>query len=235
MKVGCLSSATLESLWRLSGSVVASSIETLRVRLPNTGFTDSSIHRIFDERPPMVGYAATVRIRTSEPPMEGRSYYKNTEWWNHILTVAEPRVVFIEDLDDPPGRGAFVGETHARILKALGCVGIVTNGTVRDVDSVQLLDFQMFAQGFSVSHAFAHVFDFGSAVSIAGMTVEPGSLIHGDELGVQTIPLEIAAKIPGTAEAILRSRQQFNELCRPENFSIDKLREAVHKTEDYKK
>jgi len=233
MKRGPLSPAELETLRRLSGSVLASSIERFRVRLPNCGFTDSSIRSMFADQPPMVGYAATLRIRTSEPPMEGHDYYKGTEWWNHVLSVPEPRVVVIQDLDNPPGRGAFVGEVHASTLAALGCVGLVTNGTVRDVNCIQPTDFQMFARGLSVSHAYAHVFDFGGKVSIAGMDVEPGALIHGDPYGVQTIPLEITAKLPEVAEATMRRRQQFIDLCRPANFTIEKLRKAIEETEDY--
>lgn len=64
----------METLRRLSGSVLASSIEKFGVRLPNTGFADSTVRSIFKDRPPVLGYAATVRIRTSEPPMEGRGY-----------------------------------------------------------------------------------------------------------------------------------------------------------------
>src|SRR5215469_11788008 len=161
MRAVSLSPVELESLRRLSGSVIASAIERFRVRLPNTGFTNSSIHAIFDERPPMAGYAATLRIRTSEPPMEGRDYYKSTQWWEHVLSIPEPRVVVIEDLDHPTGCGAFVGEAHACVLRALGCVGVVTNGTVRDTDRIEATSFQMFARGLSVSHAYAHVIDFG--------------------------------------------------------------------------
>lgn len=235
MKMTCLSLEETERLRRLSGSVLASSIEKFRVRLSNCGFTDASIRSIFEDRPPVVGYAATLRIRTSEPPMEGRDYYKSTEWWNHVLSVPEPRVAVIEDLDNPPGRGAFVGEVHASILMALGCVALVTNGTVRDADRIGPTGFQMFARGLSVSHAYAHVFDFGIKVSIAGMEVEPGTLVHGDSHGVQTIPLEIASRVPTVGEAIMKRRQQFVDLCQPGNFSIEKLRKAIKETEDYKK
>src|ERR1700686_1916206 len=134
MKTDGRSPAEMESLRRLSSSVLASSIERFGVRLPNTGFADSTIRSFFEDHPPAMGYAATVRIRTTEPPMEGRNYYKNTTWWSHVLSTPEPRILVVEDLDHPAGRGAFVGEVHAHILMALGCAGLVTNGTVRDAD-----------------------------------------------------------------------------------------------------
>jgi 4-hydroxy-4-methyl-2-oxoglutarate aldolase len=235
MKMENLTPAEMEPLRRLSSSILASSIERFGVRLPNTGFADSTIRSIFEDRPSVLGYAATVRIRTSDPPMEGRDYYRRTEWWNHILSIPEPRIVVVEDLDDPPGRGAFVGEVHAQILLALGCVGLVTNGTIRDSDLIEPTGFQMFASGLAVSHAYAHVFDFGGKASVCGLEVRPGDLIHGDRHGVQTVPLEIAAKIPQAAQAIMKRRQQLIGLCHSANFSIEKLRTAIQETEDSSK
>src|SRR5262249_33718535 len=146
-----------------------------------------------------LGYAATARIRTSDPPIEGHSYYFRTEWWNEILRVPAPRVIVVEDLDQPPGRGAFVGEVHASILQALGGVALVTNGSVRDLAEIEKTGFQLFAGSVSVSHAYAHIFDFGGTVKVGGLKVSPGDLIHADRHGVQTIPVEIAAQIPSTA------------------------------------
>ena len=96
--------------------------------------------------------------------------------------------------------------------------------------------FQMFASGVAVSHAYAHIFDFGGKVSVGGMEVEPGDLIHGDRHGVQTVPLEIAAASsadgPGNHEAKAAIR---STLCHSADFSIEKLRKAIQETEDFAK
>ena len=163
--------AKLEQYRRLTTCLVASAIETFRVRLPNTGFADSSIRCIFEDQPPMAGYAATARMRSSNPRMEiGKSYdyYDRTDWWNNILSIPAPRVIVIEDVDDPAGVGALIGEVHANILLALGCVGVVTNGAVRDLPDIRPTEFQMFAGNVAVSHAYAHIFDFGSKVEVGG-------------------------------------------------------------------
>ena len=233
MMTRALKPAQLEQFRRLSTCLVASAIETFRVRLPNTGFADSSIRCIFEEQPAMVGYAATARMRSSNPRMEaGKSYdyYDRTDWWNHILSIPAPRVVVIEDVDDPPGLGAFVGEVHANILLALGCVGIVTNGAVRDLPDIRAMEFQMFAGNVSVSHAYSHVFDFGGAVQIGGLRIRPGDLIHGDCHGVQTIPLEIAQEVPDAARAVRQRRQQLIGLRRSADFTLEKLRQAIRDT-----
>ncbi len=219
--------ALLEPYRELSTCVVASAIETFRVRLPNTGFSDSSIACIFPDLAPMVGYAATARIRSAKPPMEGWSYYEQSDWWKSIGTVPSPRVVVISDVDTPPGLGAFVGEVHANILVALGCVGLVTDGGVRDLERVHAAGFQMFAGNVSVSHAYAHVFDFGGTVKIGGLEVHPGDLIQADRHGVQTVPLAIADKVPAVAEEILKKREQLVELCHSSRFSVEMLREAL--------
>jgi 4-hydroxy-4-methyl-2-oxoglutarate aldolase len=222
-----LTPSQLEPYRRLSTCMVASAIETFDVRLRNAGFADSSVRCIFPEFPPMVGYAATARIRSAEPPMEGQSYYTRTDWWNHILTIPEPRIVVIEDMDDPAGVGAFIGEVHACILKALGCVGLVTNGAVRDLPSVEASGFQLFAGDVAVSHAYAHVFDFGGSVRVGGLKVKPGDLIHGDIHGVLSVPLEIAEKVPAKAEEIQEKRERLLGCCCAKDFSLDKLRATL--------
>lgn len=221
----------LEQLRRIGTCVVASAIELFDVRLQNTGFTTSGIHCMFPERPPIAGYAATARIRSAHPPMQGRNYYRHREWWNHILTIPEPRVMVIEDVDQPPGVGAFVGEVNAHILMALGCTALITNGAVRDLREVQTTTFQMFAGKASVSHAYAHIFDFGGEVELGGLKIKPGSLLHGDRNGVVTVPSEIAPNIPEVAHEIIMRRQHLVGLCRSGKFSIEEMRRAIDETE----
>jgi 4-hydroxy-4-methyl-2-oxoglutarate aldolase len=228
MSTDQLTPAQLEEYRQLSTCVVASAIETFRVRLPNTGFADSSIRCVFEERPPVAGYAATARMRSAQPPMEGHGFsYDRTDWWNHILSIPAPRLVVIEDVDNPPGVGAFVGQVNANILLALGCAALATNGAVRDLDEVEGTAFQMFAGNVSVSHAYAHVFDFGGTVEVGGLTIRPGDLIHGDRHGIQMVPSEIAAQVPPVARDIMRRRRRLVDLCQSPDFSIEKLRQAI--------
>jgi len=227
-----LTFAQLEQLRELTTCVIASAIETFRVRLPNTGFSDSSVRCVFDEHSPIAGYAATARIRTSSPPIEGHGYsYGRSDWWNHILSVPAPRIVVIEDLDEPAGLGAFIGEVNAKILQSLGCAALVTNGGVRDLDQVRPSGFQMFARNVSVSHAYAHILDFGGPVKVGGLIIRAGDLVHGDRNGVQTIPPEIASQVLDMAQKIVRRRHRLIELCQSTDFSLDVLRKAIEEPE----
>jgi 4-hydroxy-4-methyl-2-oxoglutarate aldolase len=217
----------LEKLRQLDSCSIANAIERFGVRLRNTGFTNSSVRCIFPDFPPTVGYAATVRVRTSEPPMEGDAYYYRTDWLEHVLSIPAPRILVIQDMDHHPGLGSFIGDVHAHLLAAMGCIGVVTNGAVRSVDQAHSIHFQMFAGNLSVSHAFAHVLDFGTTVEVGHMKVRPGDLMHGDRHGIQTIPMEIAGKLSGVAQEMLKEELEIIERCNPAEVTLEGFREEV--------
>ena len=224
---GPIDPATLSELGQLDACAVANAIETFGVRLRNAGFADGSIHCVFEDFPPLVGYAATVRVRTAEPPMQGESYYYRLDWLEHLVNTPEPRVLVVEDMDSRPGLGSFVGEVHANILSMLGCVGLMTNGAVRDIPAARALKFQMFARNLTVSHAFSHVVDYGGAVHLAGLQVKPGDLLHGDRHGAQTIPLEIALQVPAAVKRMKGEERELIEFCHSSGFSLERLRAEV--------
>lgn len=223
-----LSDTQLAQLRRLGTCTVANTIETFGVRLRNEGFADRTIRCCTGgEQPVVLGYAATVRIRCSNPRKDGHAYIDRTDWWNYLLTIPAPRVVVIQDVDEVPGTGGFIGEVHANILKALGASGVVTNGTVRDLPEIEFLGLPVFAAGLAVSHAYAHIVDFGTPVEIGGLAIKPGDLLHADLHGVLSVPLEIAAEIPAAAATLLERERRVIELCHATDFSLEKLRAAV--------
>lgn len=189
-----LSPDVLARLRALSSPTIANAIETFKLRPRTAGFMSSQIRCIFPELGPMAGFAVTATCRTSvEPPREAGE--RRIQMWRAIEEMPAPRVVVIQDLDDPPGLGAFWGEVQSNLHRALGCVGAVTNGGVRDLHEARALGFHFFAGCVSVSHAYVHVVDFGRPVDVGGLTVRPGDLLHGDQHGVTSIPLEIAERI----------------------------------------
>jgi 4-hydroxy-4-methyl-2-oxoglutarate aldolase len=209
---------------------VANAVETFHVRLRNAGFTDASIHCMFEDAPPMVGYAATARLRSGEPPIAGGTFRDRGDFWNScVLEVPSPRILVLEDIDHQPGRGAFLGDVHAAILKSLGCIGYVTNGAVRELPAVRAMGLQLFAGNVAVSHAYAHIFDVGAPIKVGGMEVRPGDLLHGDRHGVLTIPAEIAAAVPGVAAELQKAEQKVIDFCRSKEFSVAKLSELMKK------
>lgn len=222
-----LTEEQLDELRQYDTCILANAIERFNVRLCNTGFTDSSIHCRFPEAPPMVGYAVTARLRSGDAPIAGSSFRDRTDFWNAILTIPAPRILVLKDIDDPPGRGAFVGDVHAAILKALGCVGFVTNGAVRELPGVRQLGFQLFSGSLAVSHAYAHIFDFGTRVVVGGMDVNLGDLLHGDRHGVLTVPAQIAARVAGEAASLQQLERKVIDFCRSKEFSVEKLSQVT--------
>lgn len=223
-----LSADTLRALQALDTCTVANAIETFDVRLRNEGYADSSIRCMTNCDSSVVGYAVTARIRCSSPPVTGGTFVDRTDWWDHLLTIPGPRIVVIEDVDEKPGVGAFLGEVHACILHSLGCVAAITNGSVRDLPAINQGAFKLFASQVSVSHAYVHVVEFGHPVKVGGLEVRPGDLLHADCHGVLSVPHEIADKIPAKAAALIERERKVLDLCGQGGVTVEKLRNAVH-------
>ncbi len=224
-----LSASQLQALQHLDGCIVANAIETLGERLRNEGFASDGIRCAFPQFPPMVGYAATIKIRGSAPSTSGGLYLDRTDWWDYILSLPSPRVLIVQDLETRTGLGSFLGEVHQNILKALDCVGVITNGSVRNLPCALKLGLQIFSGSVTLSHAYVHIIEFGTPVEIAGLKIHSGDLIHGDQHGFQTIPLDRAGSIPLIAECIKEKKRKIIELCHSAQFSLEKLRAAVAK------
>jgi len=216
----------IRALQTLSSPSVANAIETFDVRPRSTGYMSSEIHCVLPNLGVMVGYAATAKIRTTLQPEPGAATDRRI-MWEHILSLPEPRVVVIQDLDERP-LGSFWGEVNANIHRALGCVGTVTNGGVRDLDEVEALGFHLFAGQIHVSHAYVHVVEVGTPVEIGGLVVRPGDLLHGDKHGIIDIPLDIAEGVYAAAKAVDERERAIIDLCKSPDFSVDKLGELYH-------
>ncbi len=232
---GWLTPELLEALRQLDGCTVANAIEMFQVRLRHEGFaSDNSVRCLFKHLSPMVGYAVTGRIRTEAPPLVSTVppprqlvFTDRTDWWNHVLSLPAPRVLVMQDIDRSPGVGSLLGRVHASISKALGCVGYVTNGAVRDLEAVGHMGFHFFAGHVSVSRAYSHVVDFGEPVEMGGLRIAPGDLVHGDRHGIQIIPRSVAAQIPAMAALLQEKERTVMEYCQSPEFSLPELQTLI--------
>ena len=222
-----LPGAILEAIREFDTCTIANAIERFQVKLRNEGFTAPGLQCLTVDSPRILGYAATCRVRSSDPPMVGKAYLDRTDWWETIGLLPLPRIAVIQNLDSATDGGSVVGEVHAAILKALHCEGLVTNGTVRDIPGVSRMRFPMFASAVSVSHSYTHMVEFGTPVEVFGLKVQPGDLLMADVHGVVSIPLELAARLPEAASEILANDNAIIDLCQSAEFSLEKLRRAV--------
>lgn len=222
-----LAHAELLAVGRLDTPTVANVIETFDVRPRNEGFMGPEIRSIFPDFPSIAAYAVTCRIRAKEPRPRSGDYVERLDWWDFIISIPPPRIVVIEDLDDPPGVGSFWGEVNGSIHRALGCLGVVTNGGVRDLKEVREMGFHYYAQHVVVSHAYVHQVEFGKPVQVGGLTVSPGDLIHADRHGVHSVPIDIAGEIPSAATRVYEREHRVIDYCQSPGFTVEGLKKLV--------
>jgi len=216
-----LSADELERLRRYDTPTIANAIETFDIRPRTAGFASPEVRCIFPQFGTMIGYAVTATCRAATPAAQP---YSRHGWWDAIAAAPSPRVAVIQDLDEPPV-GAFWGEVQSNIHRALGCAGAVTNGGVRDLREVEALGFQYYAGSVMVSHAYVTMVDYGNPVTIGGLDIYPGDLVHADMHGVQVIPPQIARDIPAACEAIIRKERTIIDLCQSAGFTLDALKQ----------
>ncbi len=136
---------------------------------------------------PMVGYAVTVVIEPSQ-----RSHKQNADAWaeyrRYVARVGGPKIVVVQDLDKPQVVGSYWGEVNSNVHRALGCVGTITDGAIRDVDEMTNAGFKAIARRLCVGHAHACPVRWNCEVEVFGRRVSPGQLIHADKHGFLAIP-----------------------------------------------
>ncbi|HVW10237.1 MAG TPA: RraA family protein [Bryobacteraceae bacterium] len=217
----------IEFLTRKDTCTVSNAIETFEVRMRNEGYMQDTARCRFPQMGPVAGYAIVGRIRTTVPPISGLIYYQNIKFWEYIDSVKGPKIIVLKDMDKAPGTGAFFGEIHAQIARALGCVAYISNGAVRDLPALEALNFQCFSGCVAVSHAYGHLVEFGEAIEIGGLKVNPGDLLHADQHGMHQIPLEIVDRLPGAVADVEAREAELIRLCKQRDFTIDKLKDAL--------
>lgn len=227
---GAISQNVFDKLRGFDSCAISNAIERLDFRLRNEGFIAGTARCRVKTEQPMLGYAVTGRIRSSAAPLVGHCYYQHMDFWRYVAKLSKPTIMVFEDVDVRPGFGAFVGEIHASIGQTLGCIGYITNGAVRDLPALRQLGFYCYSGSVSVSHAYAHLVDFGDPVQIGGLRISTGDLLHGDLHGVVSVPKAIAALIPEEADAVLLQEEKLKEYCRSPEFTLDGLDEIMKET-----
>jgi regulator of RNase E activity RraA len=193
-----VSDAQFAFLRGIDTPTVCNLIEIVAPERRGAGYTAVHLHCPFPDLPPMVGFAKTVAIRARNAVSGGSYMQKRMDYLDYVAAEPRPSVVMIEDMDVPAGYGAFWGEVQTNVHKALGCLGTVTNGSIRDIAQAAE-GFQMLAGSISPSHASVHVVEFGGAITIHGMEVASGDLIHADRHGAVIVPVD---KIDAMAAAL---------------------------------
>lgn len=221
----------LETLARWDTPTICNALEVVAPERRLIGYTTKPLVCPFPDLPPMVGYARTATIRATSPsslsPADQRA--QRLAYYEYCGTGHGPRISVIQDLDGINiGFGAFWGEVNSSVHKALGCLGVVTDGSIRDIPA-WAPGFQALAGSIGPSHAFVHLAGFGETVCVAGMTVSSDDLIHADRHGAVVIPANIADKLPDAARLCERREEPILSIARDPSFTVEKLKAALAK------
>jgi regulator of RNase E activity RraA len=217
----------LAMLRRFDTPTVLNVIELFDVRPRNEGFLDGRIRAIYPRLPPTVGYATTATFRSARAAEAGDAYSDLSEQVRRFLAeVPEPRIVVFEDLDDPVG-GATFGEVMCTVYKAFGCVGLVTSGAARDIEQVERLAFPCFASTVIASHSYCRIVEVNVPVTVGGVRIAPGDLLHADANGVATVPEAIVPEVAlGCRRLVEAENEVLHYAAGTREPAVEGLREA---------
>ena len=220
-----LTSAQLAALRAIDSPTIANAIEEFDVRDRRAGYMDGSIRCIYPELGEIVGYAYTVTFKDrgpDDPPLR-QAWVEALE---HALELPAPRILVARDAS-PDVPAALFGEIMCTLLTRLDFAGVITDGTVRDLNEVRQLGLQYFASGVIVSHGQVTVESFATPVTVAGLTVSPGDLLHADCNGVVQIPAAIAAHVAAKAEEVRQEEGKVLEALANPAFSLEEFKQAM--------
>jgi regulator of RNase E activity RraA len=225
---------SLEALRAYDTPTICNALEVVTPARRAYGFTRRPLVAPFPELKPICGFARTGMIRSREPhPRDRESATKlRLGYYEHIAADPMPSISVLQDIDAPDtGFGAFWGEVQTHVHAGLGCVGVITDGSVRDLDAMSP-EFYVLAGSVMPSHAHVHLVDFGGTVTVGGMVVSANDVIHADRHGAVVIPHDAVAKIPAAVDLLTRREAVIIGASKQPGFSIERLRQAFKEQED---
>jgi regulator of RNase E activity RraA len=223
------SAALLDQLRKLDTPTICNALEVACPERRTYGFTTEPLICPFPDLPPIVGFARTSTMRSVEAASgTGEEQRKKIfAYYDYVSAGPAPRIAVIQDIDGArAASGALWGEVNSAIHKALGCLGVVTNGSVRDIPQVAP-GFQFIAGRITPSHIHAKLVDFDLEVNVAGMVVRTGDLIHADRHGAAVIPRDKVKEVIEAADLCARREKVILDIVRGKDFSVDKLKAAI--------
>tara|TARA_B100000929_G_scaffold206043_1_gene164142 strand:- start:4290 stop:4997 length:708 start_codon:yes stop_codon:yes gene_type:complete len=228
-----LDSELLALLRSVDTPTVCNAIEVAQGKRGFSEFTRGTMVSSNPEGGAMVGFAKTAKIAAIEPPKENNDIIKERRmnYYRYMSEVDGPAIVVIEDVDYPECIGAFWGEINTKVHKGFGLSGALTNGVVRDLGDLAE-DFPVVAGSIGPSHGFVHVREIDTPVSVFGIQVLPGDLVHADRHGAVVIPKEVIPILKDAIHKLFASERLILDPTEKTEFSFDDFKRAW---EDFEK
>jgi regulator of RNase E activity RraA len=225
---GKITKEEFEFLRSIDTPTVCNLVEIVTPTRRGAGYTVRHLHCPFPDLPPMVGFARTVTIKAKDAFGMGDASYiqRRLDYLDYVAAEPRPSVMVIEDLDEEPGYGAFWGEVQSNVHQALGCLGTVTNGSVRDIPMIPP-GFQMLAGSIGPSHAYVHMVEYGGEVNVHGMTVRSNDLIHADRHGAIVVPADKIGAMKTALVGLSEREAKIIKAARAPDMTVEKLKAAI--------
>ena len=220
------SKAVLDTLAEVDSPTIANIIELFEVRSDVAGYCDDSIQAVYPDLPPTVGYAVTCTLRASYPEKFPEAYDSLSDILKLGETIKGPKIVVFQDLDNPSVAATY-GEVMVTCFKAFGYVGVITSGAGRDFEQVADLDFPCWASSMIVSHGYPAMLETNVPVTIGGLRIQTGDLLHADGNGIVQLPLELASGTAELCEPFLQAEEELMDYLngrKPTVAGFDKAR-----------
>lgn len=222
----------LEELQEIDTPTVCNALELIESNRRNYGYTDEMLHCLYPKMKPVCGIAKTATCRSFRPSDRDGPVLKQerVKYYTYINEGQYPKIIVMQDLDGSHrAHGPFWGEFNTRIHKSLGCIGVVTDGAIRDVPNLPN-GIQLLSMGIKPSHGNIHIVDFDIQVNVADMVVVPGDIVHVDIHGAVTFPVEWAQEVIVKAREFVASETPILDACRNNpNLTLDEIVELYLK------
>ena len=224
----------LEALRAWDTPTICNALEITSPERRARGFTRRAVVACFPDMKPVVAFARTALIRSREPHPRDRDSANKIRlgYYEHVASQPLPSLSVIQDIDAPDtGFGAFWGEVQTHVHAGLGCAGVITDGSVRDLDAMAP-NFVVLAGSIMPSHAYVHLVEFGGTVSVFGMIISANDIIHADRHGAVVVPPDAVPKLPAAIDLLTRREKVLIESSKQPGFSIERLRQAYREQDE---
>lgn len=217
----------LALLRQVDTPTVCNAIEVAQGRRGFNAFTRGTMLASHPEAGAMVGYARTARIAAVAPPTEDPQVIRarRMDYYRHMASGPRPALAVVEDMDFPDCIGAYWGEINTTVHKGFGLAGALTNGVMRDLGDLPE-GFPVVAGSVGPSHGFVHVREIGTTVTIFGMAVADGDLVHADRHGALVIPPDVVPALEGAIHKLLETEKLVLDPARAEGFDFEAFEKA---------